>query len=77
MGQPCSSCDEGAINLGMVLVCFVLFLIVASIIISGALGVMREHGIVTDARLIIGFYQVRANMSQLDWYLWRNDLISV
>ena len=63
VGKPCESCDDGTVNVAMLLVLVVALLVGGAIAASSLIGVMRDHGIVTDARLIIGFYQIVSQMS--------------
>eukprot|EP01043_Picozoa_sp_COSAG02_P027509 COSAG02_NODE_1628_length_11586_cov_3.954644_1_plen_316_part_10 len=65
VGKPCVACEDGRIDIPMMLGVFVAALLGGSILVSGALKVLQDHGIVTDARLIVGFYQILGQVSNV------------
>jgi hypothetical protein len=65
VGKPCVSCADGKVNVLMILGLFIVLLLGGAIVVSGAIKVLQDHGIVTDARLIIGFYQIIAQISNV------------
>eukprot|EP01045_Picozoa_sp_COSAG04_P000517 COSAG04_NODE_12_length_42844_cov_6.769213_21_plen_1150_part_00 len=58
VGNPCEPCDDGVINVSLLLGLFVGTLIVGAAVISGALGVLQDFGVITDLRILVGFYQI-------------------
>eukprot|EP01045_Picozoa_sp_COSAG04_P013493 COSAG04_NODE_960_length_9157_cov_6.389269_6_plen_765_part_00 len=58
VGNPCNPCDEGVINVPLVLCMFVAAMAVGWAVISGALSVLQSLGIITDLRILVGFYQI-------------------
>lgn len=65
VGKSCEACDQGVVDIPMLMLFFFAFLAGASIAVTGVIGIMRDHGIVTDGRLIVGFYQILAQMSNV------------
>eukprot|EP01045_Picozoa_sp_COSAG04_P009418 COSAG04_NODE_543_length_12846_cov_7.281556_3_plen_1215_part_00 len=58
VGNPCDPCDDGVINVPLVLGLFCTALAVGGAVISGALGVLQDFGVITDLRILVGFYQI-------------------
>jgi hypothetical protein len=58
VGQPCDSCIGNVINIPLLLGLFFTLLAVGGAVISGMANALRDHGIITDFRIIIGFYQL-------------------
>ena len=54
VGRPCDPCDEGVVNVPLVLGFVLGGLIVGGIMISGVINTLADHGIITDIRLMIG-----------------------
>ena len=58
VGNPCDPCDDGVINVGLVLGLAFGAMAVGGAVISGAIGVLQDFGVITDLRILIGFYQI-------------------
>eukprot|EP01045_Picozoa_sp_COSAG04_P002347 COSAG04_NODE_85_length_27560_cov_8.621245_6_plen_838_part_00 len=58
VGNPCSPCDQGVINIPLVMCLFVAALVVGWAVVSGTLAVLQSFGIITDLRILVGFYQI-------------------
>eukprot|EP01045_Picozoa_sp_COSAG04_P003609 COSAG04_NODE_148_length_22826_cov_11.360026_4_plen_2104_part_00 len=58
VGNPCDPCDDGVINVPLVMGLFAGALAVGGAVISGALGVLQDFGVITDLRILVGFYQI-------------------
>ena len=56
VGNPCDPCDDGVINVPLVMGLFLAALAVGGAVISGALGVLQDFGVITDLRILVGFY---------------------
>ena len=63
VGKPCDSCDDGVINVPLVLGVVAMAAVVASIVLSGLKAKLEDNAILTDIRLIIGFHQILGGMS--------------
>ena len=63
--QVCDACDDGVIDIPLVLGLFMLLLIGGGIIISGVIKQLDDHGMITDMRLVIGFYQLLGQMDNI------------
>ena len=53
VGKPCEPCRDGKLNVAMALMTLVATFVAAGLVISGAFKVLKDNGIVTDARLIV------------------------
>ena len=58
VGNPCESCNDGVVNLQLVALLIVVGVGVGGVVISGAMSVLVENNIITDLRIIVGFYQI-------------------
>eukprot|EP01045_Picozoa_sp_COSAG04_P008546 COSAG04_NODE_476_length_13722_cov_16.614707_1_plen_903_part_10 len=58
VGNPCEPCDDGVINLPLVIGLFFGTMVVGGAIVSGVVGVLQDNGIITDLRILVGFYQI-------------------
>ena len=58
VGRPCDPCEDGRINVPMVLGLFFGSLVFGIVIVSGLVKTLTDHGVITDLRLMIGFYQI-------------------
>jgi hypothetical protein len=58
VGRPCDPCEDGRINVPMVLGLFFGSLVFGIVIVSGLIKTLTDHGVITDLRLMIGFYQI-------------------
>ena len=58
VGKPCTACDDGRVDIPMMLGLIFAAVLAGSIVISGVYSMLVDHGIVTDLRLLLGFYQV-------------------
>ncbi len=58
VGKPCVACEDGRVDIPMLLGVFVAALLAGSVIVSGGIKILQDHGIVTDVRLVVGFYQI-------------------
>ena len=63
VGKPCEPCDDGVLNVSMALSTLAAAFVAGGLVISGAFRVLKDNGVVTDARLIVGFYQMLSQMS--------------
>eukprot|EP01045_Picozoa_sp_COSAG04_P021668 COSAG04_NODE_2355_length_4284_cov_2.515173_1_plen_1336_part_01 len=57
VGNQCDPCDDGVINVPLVMGLFCCALAVGGAVISGALGVLQDFGVITDLRILVGFYK--------------------
>lgn len=64
-GQPCQPCDDGSVNIAMLIGILIAILLLASVIATGLINKFADHGIVTDLRLLVGFWQQLAQMSNV------------
>ena len=65
VGNPCDPCDDGVINVPLVMGLFCCALAVGGAVISGALGVLQDFGVITDLRILVGFYQILGQASNV------------
>eukprot|EP01045_Picozoa_sp_COSAG04_P005864 COSAG04_NODE_279_length_18210_cov_5.657225_1_plen_1569_part_10 len=65
VGNPCDPCDDGVINVPLVMGLFLAALAVGGAVISGALGVLQDFGVITDLRILVGFYQILGQASNV------------
>ena len=65
VGKPCDACDDGVINVPLVIGLFFGLLIIGGVFISGAITHLEDHGMITDIRLLIGFYQLLGQMDNI------------
>eukprot|EP01052_Picozoa_sp_SAG31_P012401 SAG31_NODE_724_length_12555_cov_11.624277_7_plen_246_part_00 len=65
VGTKCDACDDGVIDIPLVLGMFFVLLIVGGVFISGAIKHLQDLGMITDVRLIIGFYQMLGQMDNI------------
>eukprot|EP01045_Picozoa_sp_COSAG04_P007883 COSAG04_NODE_422_length_14618_cov_11.903712_11_plen_1388_part_01 len=65
VGNPCDPCDDGVINVPLVMGLFCCALAVGGAVISGALGVLQDFGVITDLRILVGFYQILGQASDV------------
>ena len=65
VGTICSSCDGNTFNVGAMLVGLALVLGLGTIVVSGAITWLQDYGLLTDMRIIVGFYQVLAQLSNV------------
>eukprot|EP01046_Picozoa_sp_COSAG06_P042538 COSAG06_NODE_5434_length_3483_cov_4.532801_2_plen_547_part_00 len=80
VGKACSPCDDGRVDVVLLLALFCIGLVLAGIAITGVLSVIQEHGIVTDARILVGFFQIlsqAANVFDVNLPFPAPELISI
>eukprot|EP01045_Picozoa_sp_COSAG04_P012707 COSAG04_NODE_866_length_9767_cov_2.846400_1_plen_2137_part_00 len=65
VGKPCEWCDDGRVNVTNLMGLIIVLLVGGSLVVSGAVKVMTDYGIVTDIRLIVGFYQILSQMGNV------------
>eukprot|EP01045_Picozoa_sp_COSAG04_P020662 COSAG04_NODE_2139_length_4717_cov_1.826981_2_plen_752_part_00 len=65
VGNPCDPCDDGVINVPLVMGLFLCAMAVGGAVISGALGVLQDFGVITDLRILVGFYQILGQASNV------------
>ena len=65
VGRPCDSCQDGVLNLPLVIGMVFGALIVGAVFITGMINTLSDHGVITDLRLMIGFYQLLAQMNNI------------
>eukprot|EP01045_Picozoa_sp_COSAG04_P005276 COSAG04_NODE_242_length_19007_cov_3.089433_8_plen_1575_part_00 len=65
VGNPCLPCDDGVINLPLVMGLAFGGMIAGGAIISGVLGVLQDNGVITDLRILVGFYQILGQASNV------------
>ena len=58
VGLPCDRCDDGTVNVPMLVGMVLVLLGVAATLISGAYTWIEENRMLTDARIVIGLCQV-------------------
>eukprot|EP01043_Picozoa_sp_COSAG02_P035309 COSAG02_NODE_2520_length_8610_cov_4.542474_5_plen_1472_part_00 len=54
VGNPCDSCDGHVVNVPLIVGLLVVAALVGSAIVSGAMDVLTDHGVITDVKLLIG-----------------------
>jgi hypothetical protein len=54
VGNPCDSCDDNVVNVPLIVGLLVGGGLAGGAIISGAIGTLSDHGVITDARILIG-----------------------
>eukprot|EP01045_Picozoa_sp_COSAG04_P013252 COSAG04_NODE_930_length_9363_cov_28.745898_4_plen_1224_part_00 len=65
VGNKCLPCDDGVINLPLVMSLAFGGLVVGGAIISGIVGILQDNGIITDLRILVGFYQILGQASNV------------
>eukprot|EP01043_Picozoa_sp_COSAG02_P036007 COSAG02_NODE_2612_length_8419_cov_2.286779_4_plen_1809_part_00 len=65
VGQPCDPCEDGRIDIPMLLGLLFFCLVFGIIVVSGLIKTLTDHGIITDFRLMIGFYQILSQMTNI------------
>eukprot|EP01045_Picozoa_sp_COSAG04_P030341 COSAG04_NODE_5241_length_1689_cov_1.572327_1_plen_497_part_10 len=65
VGNKCLPCDDGVINLPLVMGLAFGGMIAGGAIISGVLGVLQDNGVITDLRILVGFYQILGQASNV------------
>eukprot|EP01045_Picozoa_sp_COSAG04_P002414 COSAG04_NODE_88_length_27314_cov_6.056476_9_plen_267_part_00 len=68
VGNPCDPCDDGVINVPLVMGLFFGAMVVGGAVISGCthvLGVLQDNGVITDLRILVGFYQILGQASNV------------
>lgn len=57
VGKPCVTCEQGKVDIPM-LIGFIFAVISAgTIVVTGLYSMLVDHGVITDLRLLLGFYQ--------------------
>ena len=77
VGNPCESCDDGVVNLQLVALLIVVGVGVGGVVISGAMSVLVENNIITDLRIIVGFYQILGQAEKILNLVSRRDIAAV
>eukprot|EP01045_Picozoa_sp_COSAG04_P010945 COSAG04_NODE_689_length_11142_cov_6.664041_4_plen_1132_part_00 len=65
VGNKCLPCDDGVINLPLVMGLAFGGMIAGGATISGVLGVLQDNGVITDLRILVGFYQILGQASNV------------
>eukprot|EP01045_Picozoa_sp_COSAG04_P002616 COSAG04_NODE_97_length_26459_cov_6.507246_4_plen_1426_part_00 len=65
VGNPCLPCDDGVINLPLVMGLFFGTMVAGGAIISGVVGILQDNGVITDLRILVGFYQILGQASNV------------
>jgi hypothetical protein len=65
VSKACSPCDDGVVDVPSILALFCLGLVLGGIVISGALSTIEDLGIVVDARILVGFFQILSQSSNV------------
>jgi hypothetical protein len=65
VGRPCDPCEDGTINVSLLLGMFFVALTAGAVLISGVYRILSDYGVITDLRLIVGFYQLLAQMNNI------------
>jgi len=64
-GKQCETCDEGRVDIPMLIGLLFGLMFGGAIIISGVYNVLVDHGIITDIRLLVGFFQMLGQMNNV------------
>lgn len=65
VGKQCTACRDGRVDIPMLIGLVFGSIIVASIVLSGLYNMLVDHGIITDLRLLLGFYQLLGQMDNV------------
>ncbi len=57
-GKACEACDEGTVDVPVLIGLLFCAIIGGAILVSGVYHVLVDNGIVTDIRLLVGFFQM-------------------
>ena len=58
VGNECDGCDDNVVNLPLIFGMMLGGAVVGGAVMTGAMGVLSDNGIITDMRILVGFYQV-------------------
>jgi hypothetical protein len=58
VSKACSPCDDGVVDVPSILALFCFGLVVAGVALSSIMSIIQEHSFVTDARILVGFFQI-------------------
>ena len=65
VGDLCNPCDDNVTNVPMMIGILPGGVIIGGAVITGAIGVLKDWGMITDIRLLVGFYQILGQASNV------------
>ena len=65
VGKACSTCNQGTVDIPMLIGFLFASVVAGGIVITGAYGILVDHGVITDLRLLLGFYQLLGQMDNV------------
>ena len=63
--KMCKACDDGKIDIPMIIGLIMAFIIGGGIFASGVYAILGDSGMLTDIRLLVGFYQLLGQMNNV------------
>eukprot|EP01046_Picozoa_sp_COSAG06_P042118 COSAG06_NODE_5323_length_3556_cov_6.122650_4_plen_431_part_00 len=58
VGNPCDGCDDNVVNVPLVFGIMLGGAVIGGAVVTGAMGVLSDYGVITDLRILVGFYQI-------------------
>ena len=58
VGNPCDGCDDNVVNLPLIFGMTLGGAAIGGAVMTGAMGVLSDYGVITDLRILVGFYQI-------------------
>eukprot|EP01043_Picozoa_sp_COSAG02_P036864 COSAG02_NODE_2730_length_8142_cov_5.078080_3_plen_538_part_00 len=65
VGRACELCDDESVNIVLIVGALVMVALATGIVLSGVLNKFADHGLITDLRLVIGFWQQLSQMGNV------------